>query len=125
MDFIKEANDLARKVLNQKCLSLLSEARILGIERNRKFVFFFKNQAGLIFFNKDKEKLLQRLRDEYRKKKALYDKEDFIFYEVLGKTKDEIKHRDDEEEKILLKGIERLESVLKQAKENKRYGLSA
>ncbi|MCR2063172.1 hypothetical protein [Campylobacter helveticus] len=125
MDFIKEANDLARKVLNQKCLSLFSEARIFGIERNRKFVFFFKNQAGLIFFNKDKEKLLQRLRDEYRKKKALYDKEDFIFYEVLGKTKDEIKHRDDEEEKILLKGIERLESVLKQAKENKRYGLSA
>ncbi|TNB60908.1 hypothetical protein [Campylobacter helveticus] len=125
MDFIKEANDLARKVLNQKCLSLFSEARVLGIERNRKFVFFFKNQAGLIFFNKDKEKLLQRLRDEYRKKKALYDKEDFIFYEVLGKTKDEIKHRDDEEEKILLKGIERLESVLKQAKENKRYGLSA
>lgn len=125
MDFIKEANDLARKVLNQKCLSLFSEARIFGIERNRKFVFFFKNQAGLIFFNKDKEKLLQRLRDEYRKKKVLYDKEDFIFYEVLGKTKDEIKHRDDEEEKILLKGIERLESVLKQAKENKRYGLSA
>ncbi|EMX9857212.1 hypothetical protein [Campylobacter helveticus] len=125
MDFIKEANDLARKVLNQKCLSLFSEARIFGIERNRKFVFFFKNQAGLIFFNKDKEKLLQRLRDEYRKKKALYDKEDFIFYEVLGKTKDEIKHRDDEEEKILLKGIERLESVLKQTKENKRYGLSA
>lgn len=125
MDFIKEANDLARKVLNQKCLSLFSEARVLGIERNRKFIFFFKNQAGLIFFNKDKEKLLQRLRNEYRKKKVLYDKEDFIFYEVLGKTKDEIKHRDNEEEKILLKGIERLESVLKQTKENKRHGLSA
>ena len=53
---------------------------------------------------------MQRLRDEYRKKKALYDKEDFIFYEVLGKTKDEIKHRDDEEEKILLKGIEDLKA---------------
>ena len=123
MDFIKEANSLAKKSLNSRCLSLFKEARLIGIGKDKKLVFFFKNYAGIAFFERDKEALLKRLRIEFKKQKALYDKENFIFYGVLARNAYEIKHRDAESEAILEKGIARLKDLL--AKKGKKDAIPA
>lgn len=112
MDFIKEANILSKKALNSKCLSLFSEARIFGSLKTKKLVLFFKNEAGVILFKKDKEAFLKRLRIEYKKHKNFYMQNGFIFYKVEAKNIKEIRHRDEESERILQRGIEKLSLIL-------------
>lgn len=125
MNYIQEANTLAKKVLSPQCLRLFKEARILGLKRDRKLVFFFKNYAGLVFFEKDKEKLLKRLRSEYKKNQTLYKECDFIFYEIKAMNSFEMKLRSEEEEAILERGIARLKNLLASNKKGKDYAISA
>lgn len=125
MNHIQEANNLAKKALNPQCLRLFKEARILGLGKDRKLVFFFKNYTGLVFFERDKEELLKRLRSEYKKNQTLYKACDFIFYEVKAMNSYEMRLRSEEEEAILERGIARLKNLLASNKKGKDYALSA
>ncbi|EHE1099209.1 hypothetical protein J0E39_001222 [Campylobacter upsaliensis] len=125
MDIIKEANLITKQALSTKCLSLFSEARIFGIQKTRRLVLFFKNEAGLIFFKKDKEAFLKRLRIQYKKNKEFYMQNDFIFYQVEAKSVKEIKHRDEESERILEKGIEKLSLIIEKQGERKNNAIPA
>lgn len=114
---VLEADNLAKKVLDERLLSLFIEARVLGREKQKKLIFFFKKITAIRLFERKKNEILQRLRLEYKKNMSFYKKNDFIFYGIEAKNGFEMKHRDKKSLKTLEKGIARLENLVKTMKE--------
>ncbi|MEB2795658.1 hypothetical protein [Campylobacter upsaliensis] len=50
---------------------------------------------------------------------------DFIFYDVVAKSIKEMKHRDEESERILEKGIEKLSLIIEKQRERKNNAIPA
>ncbi len=121
MDFvITEANKLAKKALNQRLLSFFTEARIKGENEERKLIFYFHRTLGIHLFNKFKEQILTKLREEYKKNKSYYEREGLIFYGIEAKNAREMRHKSKEELEILEKGIARLEKILEETRAKRK-----
>ncbi|WP_426711564.1 hypothetical protein [Campylobacter jejuni] len=63
-----EAYDLAKLVLNNDLKYFFKDAKIVGENKERRLCFYFSDSFVLALFEKEKENILQRLREEYKKK---------------------------------------------------------
>ncbi|EFC32450.1 TPA: hypothetical protein RTG46_000947 [Campylobacter jejuni] len=108
-----EAYDLAKLVLNDDLKCFFKDAKIIGKNKEKKLCFYFSNIFVLASFEKEKESILQRLREEYKKKLDLYKRIDLVFYSITAKEIGELKARSKEEQEILERGLSRLENIIK------------
>lgn len=111
-----EAYDLAKLSLNDDFKYFFKDARIIGENKHRKLCFYFSNPFILASFEKEKENILQRLREEYKKKLELYKRIDLVFYSITAKGIDELKARSKEEQEVLERGLLKLEMIIKKDK---------
>ncbi|TKX28178.1 hypothetical protein [Campylobacter estrildidarum] len=111
--WILEAHDLAKLVLEGDLNKCLIDVRIVGHEKERKLCFFYNNVFLIAEFQRQKESILQKLREVYKNKLSFYKRIDFVFYSIEAKNIQESKARTKEEQEVLDRGIEKLENLLK------------
>ena len=118
-DYLNEADSLAKAALNRANKKALVEARILVSENQKKLMFFFESQENVDYFAKHKEQIKAKLMGEYRKKLELYKRENFIFYDIGAKRRDEMMHRTKEEQRTLERGIAKIQALIDSKKLSK------
>ncbi|EFV4227133.1 hypothetical protein [Campylobacter jejuni] len=118
-----EAYDLAKLVLNDDLKYFFKDAKIVGENKERRLCFYFSDPFVLALFEKEKEKenILQRLREEYKKKLEFYKRIDLVFYSIAAKGISELKARSKEEQEVLERGLLKLENIIKRIKNEKKY----
>lgn len=84
-------------------------------------MFLFFRFFCLALFEKEKENILQRLREEYKKKLEFYKRIDLVFYSIAAKGINELKARSKEEQEVLERGLLKLENIIKRIKNEKKY----
>ncbi|HEB7647655.1 TPA: site-specific DNA-methyltransferase [Campylobacter coli] len=100
-----EAYDLAKLVLNNDLKYFFKDAKIVGENKERRLCFYFSDSFVLALFEKEKENILQRLREEYKKKLEFYKRIDLVFYSIAAKGINELKARSKEEQEVLERGL--------------------
>ncbi|EAJ0007067.1 hypothetical protein IT683_000407 [Campylobacter coli] len=118
-----EAYDLAKLVLNNDLKYFFKDEKIVGENKERRLCFYFSDSFVLALFEKEKEKenILQRLREEYKKKLEFYKRIDLVFYSIAAKGINELKARSKEEQEVLERGLLKLENIIKRIKNEKKY----
>ncbi|EOH5407962.1 hypothetical protein ACL9WG_001807 [Campylobacter jejuni] len=119
-----EAYDLAKLVLNNDLKyfnTFFKDAKIVGENKERRLCFYFSDSFVLALFEKEKENILQRLREEYKKKLEFYKRIDLVFYSIAAKGINELKARSKEEQEVLERGLLKLENIIKRIKNEKKY----
>lgn len=114
-----EAYDLAKLALNDNLKCFFKDAKIEGEDKEKKLCFYFANTFDLASFEKEKENILKRLRQEYKKKLELYKRIDLVFYSISAKQ-ESLGSRSQKEQEVLKNGLARLEETLKRIKNEKR-----
>ncbi|EAL6601456.1 hypothetical protein DSW14_08425 [Campylobacter coli] len=114
-----EAYDLAKLVLNNVLKYFFKDAKIVGENKERRLCFYFSDSFVLALF--EKENILQRLREEYKKKLEFYKRIDLVFYSIAAKGINELKARSKEEQEVLERGLLKLENIIKRIKNEKKY----
>ncbi|EJF0707501.1 hypothetical protein M1M84_000184 [Campylobacter jejuni] len=116
-----EAYDLAKLVLNNDLKYFFKDAKIVGENKERRLCFYFSDPFVLALFEREKENILQRLREEYKKKLEFYKRIDLVFYSIAAKGINELKARSKEEQEVLERGLLKLENIIKRIKNEKKY----
>ncbi|EAI8026998.1 hypothetical protein RDY81_000946 [Campylobacter jejuni] len=117
-----EAYDLAKLVLNNDLKYFFKDAKIVGENKERRLCFYFSDSFDLALF--EKENILQRLREEYKKKLEFYKRIDLVFYSIAAKGINELKARSKEEQEVLERGLLKLENIIKRIKNEKKILIS-
>ncbi|EAI2149097.1 hypothetical protein HP551_001204 [Campylobacter jejuni] len=115
-----ETYDLAKLSLNDDFKYFFKDARIIGEDKKRMLCFYFSDPFVLSSFEKEKENILKRLREEYKKKLEFYKRIDLVFYSITAKGIEELKSRSKEEQEVLERGLLKLENIIKRRQDEKR-----
>lgn len=116
---IIQANELARICLKSDLKYSLKEARIINTGKDRQLCFYFDNPFAIDLFEKNKERIKNDLRCEYKKKIEFYKRIDFVFYDICSKNTKELKSRTTEQIQTLQRGLDMLEAIIKRSKDGK------